>query len=70
MDTYIHQRGVDVVGALAVHGYEERQAPVRRQDVHAAVLVVVPGQQTHAAVLRTDPGGHDVQSLADRELAH
>lgn len=61
--TYVHQRSVDVVGALAVDGDEERQAAIRRQDVHAAVLLVVSRQQSDAAVLHTQCRRHHVQSL-------
>lgn len=42
-DSYIHERSVDVVGALPVDGDQEGEAAVWRKDVHAAVLLVVPG---------------------------
>lgn len=62
-DTYIHERCVDVIGALSVDGDQEGEAPVGRQDVHAAVLLVVPGQQSNAAVLHPQRGSHHVQGL-------
>lgn len=49
-DSYIHERCVDVIGALPVDGNEEGEAAVRWKDVHAAVLLMVPGQQGNAAV--------------------
>lgn len=62
-DTYIHERCIDVIGALAVDGDQEGEAPVGRQDVHAAVLLMVPGQQSNAAVLNPQCGSHHVQGL-------
>lgn len=62
-DSYVHEGGVDVVGALAVDGDEEGEAAVGGQHVHAAVLLVVPGQQGDAAVLHPQRGRHHVQSL-------
>lgn len=61
--SYIHERRVDVIGALPVDGDQEGEAPVGRQDVHAAVLLVVPGQQSNAAVLYPQRGSHHVQGL-------
>ena len=61
---YVHERGVDVVGALPVDGDEEGQAAVGRKHVHAAVLLVVARQQGDAAVLHAQRGGHHVQGLA------
>lgn len=58
--TYIHEGGVDVVGALSVNGDEEGQAAVGRQHVHAAVLLVVPRQQSDAAVLHPQRRCHHV----------
>ena len=61
--TYVHERCVDVVAALAVDGDEEGQAAVGRKHVHAAVLLVVSGKQGDAAVLHPQGGGHHVQRL-------
>lgn len=61
--SYIHERSVDVIGALPVYGDQEGEAAVRGQDVHAAVLLVVPGQEGDAAVLHPQRGSHHVQSL-------
>lgn len=61
--TYVHQGGVDVVAALSVDGDEEGQAAVRGQDVHAAVFLVVPGQECDAAVLYSQGGRHHVEGL-------
>lgn len=41
----VHQRCVDVVAAVHLRGDEEGQGSVRRQHVHAPVLLSVPGQQ-------------------------
>ena len=70
IDSYIHERGVDVVGALPVDGDEEGEAAVWRKDVHAAVLLVVPGQQGDAAVLHPQRGRHHVQSLSGMKKNH
>lgn len=61
--TYIHQCCIDVIAGLAVNRNEERQAAVHREDVHAAVLIVVTREQTYAAVLWTDTRCHYIQSL-------
>ena len=63
---HVHEGGVDVVAALAVEGDEEGQAAVGGQDVHAAVLLVVPGQERDAAVLHAQGRRHHVQGLEDR----
>lgn len=60
---HVHKGRVDVVAALAVDGDEEGQAAVRRQDIHAAVLVPVPGQQGDAALLHIQRRCDRVQSL-------
>lgn len=61
--TYVHEGGVDVVGALSVDCDEEGQAAVWRQHVHAAVLLVVARQQSDATVLHPQGGRHHVQCL-------
>lgn len=63
--THVHERSVDVVATLPVDGDEEGQAAVRGQDVHAAVLLVVPGQQRDAAVFHAQRRRHHVQGLHD-----
>lgn len=63
---HVHEGRVDVVAALAVDGDEEGQAAVGRQDVHAAVLLVVTGQQRDAAVFHAQGRRHHVQGLEDR----
>lgn len=63
--THVHERSVDVVATLPVDGDEEGQAAVRRQDVHAAVLLVVPRQQRDAAVFHAQCRRHHVQGLQD-----
>lgn len=63
---YIHESGVDVVAALPVDGDEERQAAVRRQDVHAPVFLMVPGQKRDATVFHTQCWCDHVQGLCDR----
>lgn len=62
-DPYIHQSGIDVIGALAIDGDQEGKAAVRRQDVHAAVLLVVPRQQGDAAVFHPQRGSHHIECL-------
>ena len=68
---YVHQCGVDVVAGFSIHRDEEGQTAVQRQDVHAPILIMVPGQQSDAAVLRPDARSHDVEGLrgakADRQ---
>lgn len=60
---YIHQCGIDVVARFPIHRDKEGQAAVQRQDVHAPVLIVVPGQEPDAAVLWPDAGSHNVEGL-------
>lgn len=67
---YVHEGRVDVVATLPVDGDEERQAAVRGQDVHAAVLLMVPGQKRDAAVFHPQCGRHHVQGLHDSTQAH
>lgn len=62
--SYVHQRCVDVIGTLAIDGDQEGEAAVWREDVHAAVLLVVPRQQGDAAVFHPQRGGHHVESLS------
>lgn len=59
----VGQRGVDVVAAFPLGGDEEGQGAVRRQDVHAAVLLAVPRHQGDAALLHVQVRGHRVQGL-------
>lgn len=63
-DSYIHERRVNVIGALAVDGDQKGEAAVWGEDVHAAVLLVVPGQQGNAAVFHPQRGSHHIQSLS------
>lgn len=59
----VGERRIDVVAALAVGGDQEGQGAVRRQDVHASVLLSVPGHQRNAALFHIQVRGHRVQSL-------
>ena len=61
--TYVHQCCVEVVAGFSIHRDEEGQAAVQRQDVHAPILIMVPGQQSDAAVLGPDARSHDVEGL-------
>lgn len=61
--TYIHQCRIDVVAGFSIHRDEEGQAAVQRQDIHAPILIMVPGQETDAAVLGPDARSHDVEGL-------
>lgn len=63
----VGERGVDVVAAFSFGGDEEGQGAVRRQDVHAAVLLPVPGHQRDAALLHVQVRGHRVESLGQEE---
>lgn len=60
---HISQGRVDVVVGVPISGDEEGQAAVGRQDVHAAVLVSVPGQQGDAALLHVQRRRDRVQRL-------
>lgn len=60
---YIHQCRIDVVAGFSIHRDEEGQAAVQRQDIHAPILIMVPGQETDAAVLGPDARSHDVEGL-------
>ena len=60
---YIHQCRIDVVAGFSIHRDEEGQAAVQRQDIHAPILVMVPGQEADAAVLGPDTRRHDVEGL-------
>lgn len=68
--TYIHKGSVDVVAALAVDSDKEGQAAVRRQHVHAPVLLMVPWQQSDAAVFHTQRRRDHVQSLSKNTTQH
>lgn len=61
----VGERRVNVVAALSLGGDEEGQGAVRRQDVHAAVLLAVPGHQRNAALLHIQVRSHRVQSLRE-----
>lgn len=59
----VGQGGVDVVVALPFGGNQEGQGAVGRQDIHAAVLLAVPGQQGDAALFHIQVGRHRVERL-------
>ncbi len=63
----VGERRVDVVAAFSLGGDEECQRAVRRQDVHAAVLLAVPGHQRNAALLHIQVRSHRVQSLREEK---
>lgn len=60
---YVHQGRIDVVAGFSIHRDEEGQAAVQGQDIHAPILVMVPGQEPDAAVLGPDAGCYDVEGL-------
>lgn len=66
---YVHEGSIDIVAALPVDGDEERQTAVWGQDVHAAVFLVVPGQERNATVFHTQRRRYHVQGLCDRAQA-
>lgn len=41
VETYIHQCSINVVTALPIYCYEERQASVWRQNIHTAILFMI-----------------------------
>lgn len=63
----VGKRGVDVVAAFSLGGDKKGQGAVRWQDVHAAVLLTVPGHQRDAALLYVQVRSHRVQSLKGEE---
>lgn len=60
---HVSQGRIDVVVGVPIGRDEERQAAVGRQDVHATVLVTVPGQQGDAALLHVQRWRDRVQCL-------
>lgn len=54
---------IDVIVTLPLCGDQEGQGAIWWQDVHAAVLLSVPGQQSDAALFHVQVGGHRVQRL-------
>lgn len=63
----VGERRIDVVAAFTLGGDEEGKGAVRRQDVHAAVLLAVPGHQRNAALLHVQVRSHRVQSLREEK---
>ncbi|TNN76246.1 hypothetical protein EYF80_013534 [Liparis tanakae] len=59
----VGESSVDVVVALPFRGNQEGQCAVGRQDIHAAVLLSVSGQQSDAALLHVQVGSHGVERL-------
>lgn len=66
----VHQSGVDVVAAVYIRGDQEGQSSVRRQDVHAPVLLSVSGQQRNTALLHVQVRCHRVQRLTFGKQTH
>lgn len=56
----VHQCRIYVVVAVPLCGHEKRKGTVGRQHVHAPVLLAVPGQQRHAALLHIQVRGDRV----------
>lgn len=63
LSSHISQSRINVVVGVPISGDEEGQATVGWQDVHAAVLVAVSGQQGDAALLHVQRRGDRVQRL-------
>ena len=59
----VGESGVDVIVALPLRRNQEGQGAIRRQNIHAAVLLSVPGQQSDAALFHVQVGGHRVERL-------
>ena len=64
----VGESSVDVIVALPFWGDQEGQGAIRRQDVHAAVLLPVSGQQGDAALLHIQVGSHRVEGLQMEKL--
>lgn len=60
VETYIHQCSINVVTALPIYRYEERQASVWRQNIHTAILFMISWQKCYAAVFHTQRWSHHI----------
>lgn len=59
----VGESGVDVIVALPFCCNQEGQGAIGRQDIHAAVLLSVSGQQSNAALFHVQVGSHRVERL-------
>lgn len=59
----VGEGGVDVVVALPLCCNQEGEGAIGRQDVHAAVLLSVSGQEGDAALFHIQVGSHRVERL-------
>lgn len=59
----VSEGSVDVIVALPLCRDQEREGAIGREDVHAAVLLSVPGQESNAALFHIQVGSHGVQCL-------
>lgn len=59
----VHQCCVDVVAAIHFCGDEKGQGSVRRQHIHAPVLLSISGQQWHTAFLHIQVRCYRIQCL-------
>lgn len=59
----VGEGGVDVVVALPLCCNQEGEGAIGRQDVHAAVLLSVSGQEGDAALFHIQVGSHRVECL-------
>lgn len=59
----VSESRIDVVIALPFCSDQEGKGTIRRQHVHAAILLSVSGQQSDAALFHIQMGSHRVQCL-------
>lgn len=59
----VGKSSVDVIVALPFCCNQEGQGSIRRQNIHAAVLLSVSGQQSNAALFHIQVGSHRVECL-------
>lgn len=59
----VSESSVDVIVALPFSRNQEGQSAIRRQNIHAAILLSVSGQQSDAALFHIQVGSHRVERL-------
>lgn len=59
----VSESSVNVIVALPFCRNQEGQSAIRRQNIHAAVLLSVSGQQSNAALFHIQMGSHWVERL-------
>lgn len=64
----VSESSVDIIVALPLRRNQEGQGAIGWQNVHAAVLLSVPWQQSDAALFHIQVGGHRVERLQTEML--